>query len=115
MLRVFAMPADTKEFRMRLLIALALVCVAPAVVAQTTIHARNVYISSAQDDAEQMARTGILRHCGRNGGRREGIGMGPTPEAAERACCFYGRHRIVEKAVAYSPVRRMWFAVIRYE
>jgi hypothetical protein len=41
--------------------------------------------------------------------------MGSTPEAAERACCFYGRYRIVEKGVAWSPVRRMWFAVIRYE
>lgn len=72
-------------------------------------------ITTAQDDAEQMARTGILRHCGRAGGRREGIGMGPTPEAAIRNCCFYGRYRIVEKGVAYSPTRRTWFAVIRYE
>lgn len=100
---------------MRFLLALVLACVAEAAVAQTTIYARNVYISSAQDDAEQMARTGILRHCGRNGGRREGIGMGPTPEAALRSCCYYGRYRIVEKAVAWSPVRRAWFAVIRYE
>lgn len=100
---------------MRFLLALVLACVAQAAVAQTTIYARNVYISSAQDDAEQMARTGILRHCGRNGGRREGIGMGPTPEAALRSCCYYGRYRIVEKAVAWSPVRRAWFAVIRYE
>lgn len=95
------------------LLILALFC--STAVAETNIYARRVVISSAQDDAEFMARTGILRHCGRNGGRREGIGMGPTPEAAERACCFYGRYRIVEKAVAYSPVRRMWFAVIRYE
>lgn len=100
---------------MRLLITIAMACVIPAAAAQTTIHARNVYIASAQDDAELMARTGILRHCGRNGGRREGIGMGPTPEAAERACCYYGRYRIVEKGVAYSPARRAWFAVIRYE
>lgn len=79
------------------------------------IHAQSVTINSAQADADQMARTGILRHCGRNGGgRREGIGMGPTPQAAERNCCFYGRYRIVEKAVAWSPVRRAWFAVIRY-
>jgi hypothetical protein len=44
--------------------------------------------------------------------------MGPTPLAAERACCFYsdamrGRYRIVEKGVARGP--RGWFAVIRYE
>lgn len=101
---------------MRFLLALFLLSCALPAVADTNVYARRVVInSSAQQDADEMARTGILRHCGRNGGRREGIGMGPTPEAAERACCFYGRYRIVEKAVAYSPVRRMWFAVIRYE
>jgi hypothetical protein len=72
-------------------------------------------ITTAQEDAETMARTGILRHCGRAGGRREGIGVGPTPQAAERNCCFYGRYRIVEKGVAWSPVKRAYFAVIRYE
>ena len=97
-----------------ILLALALAC-SSAAVADTNIHARNVVISSAQEDAEHMARTGVLRHCGRAGGRREGIGMGSTPQAAERNCCFYGRYRIVEKGVAYSPTRRMWFAVIRYE
>lgn len=84
------------------------VALADGVVITTTI-------TTAQDDAEQMARTGILRHCGRAGGRREGIGMGPTPEAALRNCCFYGRYRIVEKGVAFSPTRRTWFACIRYE
>lgn len=100
---------------MRLALLALLLLVSSAAVADTNIYARRVVISSAQDDAEVMARTGILRHCGRNGGRREGIGCGSTPEAAERACCFYGRYRIVERGVAYSPVRRMWFAVIRYE
>lgn len=84
------------------------VALADGVVITTTI-------TTAQDDAEQMARTGILRHCGRAGGRREGIGMGSTPEAALRNCCFYGRYRIVEKGVAFSPTRRTWFACIRYE
>ena len=73
-----------------------------------------VTITTAQQDADTMARTGVLRHCGRNGGRREGIGQGATPEQALRNCCYYGRYRIVEKAVAWSPVRRAWFAVIRY-
>ena len=83
------------------------------------IHARNVTITSAQQDAEEMARSGVLRHCGRNGGRREGIGFSSSsPEAAQRACCFYqdamrGRYRIVERGVARGP--RGWFAVIRYE
>jgi hypothetical protein len=101
---------------MRFILALAMALVASAAVADTTnIYARRVSITSAQTDAEEIARKGVLRHCGRNGGRREGIGMGSTPEAAERACCFYGRYRIAEKGVAWSPVRRMWFAVIRYE
>ena len=94
---------------------LALAFAVPALADTTNIYARRVVISSAQDDAEEMARTGILRHCGRAGGRREGIGMGSTPDAALRNCCFYGRYRIVEKGVAYSPTRRAYFAVIRYE
>ena len=72
-----------------------------------------VSVTTAQQDAEQMARTGVLRHCGRNGGRREGIGFGSTPEQALRSCCFYGRYRIREQAVVRGA--RGWFAVIRYE
>ena len=101
---------------MRWILALAMALVASAAVADTTVYARRAtVITSAQADAEEMARTGRLRHCGRNGGRREGIGSGSTPEAAERNCCFFGRYRIVEKGVAWSPVARKWFAVIRYE
>lgn len=101
---------------MRFLLALTLALVACSASADTNIYARRVNISSAQIDADEMARTGILRHCGRNGGRREGIGFSTAgPDAACRACCYYGRYRIVEKAVAWSPVRRGWFAVIRYE
>lgn len=105
-------------------ICLAILLAFCGVVAQAdnvVIHARRVNITSAQQDAETMARTGVLRHCGTAGGRREGIGMSSSsPLAAERACCFYsdamrGRYRIVEKGVAWSPVRRAWFAVIRYE
>lgn len=103
---------------MRGLILLGVICACLLAVpagADTNIYARRVVISSAQDDAEVMARTGVLRHCGRNGGRREGIGCGATPEQAMQNCCYYGRYRIVERGVAYSPVRRMYFAVIRYE
>ena len=71
-------------------------------------------VTSAQADADTMASTGRLRHCGRNGGCREGIGFSSvSPEAAERNCCFYGRYRVREKAVARGP--RGWYAVIRYE
>jgi len=100
---------------MRSIVCLLALVFAVPVMADTNIYARRVYISSAQEDAEEMARTGVLRHCGRNGGRREGIGMGSTPDAALRNCCYYGRYRIVERGVAYSPARRAYFAVIRYE
>jgi len=93
-------------------LAVAMICGSVAL-ADTTIVTTT--ITTAQQDAETMARTGVLRHCGRSGGRREGIGVGPTPQAAERNCCFYGRYRIVEKGVAWSPVKRAYFAVIRYE
>jgi len=76
-------------------------------------------IVSAQQAADDMARSGVLRHCGRAGGRREGIGFSSiSPDAAYRSCCYYqeaqrGRYRIVERGVARGP--RGWFAVIRYE
>ena len=99
--------------------ALAFMCATPPGIMfgqDVIVHARRVNISTAQQDAELMARSGVLRHCGTAGGRREGIGMSSSsPLAAERACCFYGRYRIIEKGVAWSPVRRAWFAVIRYE
>ena len=103
-------------------IVLAILLAFFGVVAQAdngiVINARRVNITSAQQDAETMARTGVLRHCGTAGGRMEGIGMGATPQAAEENCCFYrdamrGRYRIVEKGIARGP--RGWFAVIRYE
>ena len=99
--------------RIVLLMALAF-CGVVAQADEYVIHARNVTISSAQDDAETMARTGVLRHCGKNGGRREGIGFSSSsPDAAVRNCCFYGRYRIVERGVARGP--RGWYAVLRYE
>jgi hypothetical protein len=99
--------------RIVLLMALAF-CGVVAQADQYVINARNVTISSAQDDAETMARTGVLRHCGKNGGRREGIGFSSSsPDAAVKACCYYGRYRIVERGVARGP--RGWYAVLRYE
>jgi hypothetical protein len=101
--------------RFSYLVALAMVLACGSAIADTTynVTARNVHISSAQDDAETMARTGVLRHCGRNGGRREGIGYSSSsPDAAVRACCYYGRYRIVERGVARGP--RGWYAVLRY-
>ena len=101
---------------------LLLLCLASVAAADSgVVITQTVTIQSAQDAAESMARTGILRHCGSNGGRREGIGFSTAgPDAAAKNCCFYndamrGRYRIVERGVAWSPVRRGWFAVIRYE
>lgn len=84
--------------------------------AETNVYARRVIVNnSAQIDADEMARTGVLRHSGRTS-RREGIGFSTAgPDAALRSCCYYGRYRIAEKAVAWCPSRRGWFAVIRYE
>jgi len=106
----------------RIVLAIAFLMGTPpcmSMAADVIVHARRVNITSAQQDAETMARTGVLRHCGTAGGKREGIGFSSSsPLAAERACCFYsdamrGRYRIVEKGVARGP--RGWFAVIRYE
>jgi hypothetical protein len=102
----------------RIVLAIAFMCATPGIIfgQDVIVHARRVNISSAQQDAEIMARSGVLRHCNTAGGRREGIGFSSAgPDAAERNCCFYGRYRIVEKGVAYSTSRRGWFAVIRYE
>lgn len=101
---------------MRLLVcALGLFMFVPAAQAENVVVTTTTTIVSAEASAQQMARTGILRHCGRAGGRREGIGFSTaSPSAARKACCFFGRYRIVEEAVVWSPIRRGWFAVIRY-
>ena len=96
-----------------LILAAALSCLPGFVNAEEIVVTTTV--STAQQDADQMARTGILRHCGRAGGRREGIGFSTSsPEAACKACCYSGRYKVVERGVAYSHVRRGWFAVQRY-
>jgi hypothetical protein len=106
----------------RIVLALAFLMASPPGIMfgqDVIINARRVNITSAQQDAETMARTGVLRHCGTAGGRREGIGF--STSSAQRAIessCYYsdamrGRYRIVEKGVARGP--RGWFAVIRYE
>jgi hypothetical protein len=100
----------------RIVLALAfLIATPPGIIfgQDVIINARRVNISSAQQDAETMARTGVLRHCG-TAGRREGIGFSSSsPDAAVKNCCYYGRYRIVERGVARGP--RGWYAVLRYE
>ena len=83
-----------------------------ALVAASASAAGPTVIVTAQDHATIIARRGVLVHS--KCGQYEGIGCGSTPEAARRNCCYFGRRQIVEEGVAYSPVKRMWFAVIRY-
>lgn len=80
--------------------------------AQTVVTARRPVIVTAQDHAVVLARRGTLLHS--SCGQTEGIGVGATPEQARRNCCFFGSRKIVEEGVAYSPVTRRWYAVIRY-
>jgi hypothetical protein len=105
----------------RIVLAIAFLCATPGITfgQDVIVHARRVNISTAQQDAELMARSGVLRHCGTAGGRREGIGFSTSSaQQAVESSCFYrdamrGRYRIIEKGVARGP--RGWFAVIRYE
>ena len=73
-----------------------------------------ITITTAQADAETMARTGVLRHCGRSGGILEGIGMSSvSADAALRRCCYWGRpYREIGIARSRSG---MWYAVVRYK
>jgi len=97
---------------MRFLFALLVCLAAVSAKADNRVVVRGPAVVTAQDHATIIARRGSLVHSHCN--QCEGIGMGSTPEAARRNCCFFGRRQIVEEGVAYSPVRRMWFAVIRY-
>jgi len=74
---------------------------------------------TAQQQADENARTGRMAHCRVLHGRREGVGFSSSSaQQAIESCCFVrdaqrGRYRIVEQGVARGP--RGWFAVIRYE
>jgi hypothetical protein len=74
---------------------------------------------TAQQQADENARTGRMAHCRVLHGRREGVGFSSSSaQQAVESCCFWrdaqrGRYRIVEQGVARGP--RGWFAVIRYE
>ena len=104
---------------MRWFLWMTLVLVVCNVVAADTVVVTQSVVVSAQQAAADMARTGVLRHCGRAGGRREGIGYSSVSAAAAlKACCFSreaerGIYRIVDEGVARGP--RGWFAVRRYE
>ena len=98
---------------MRFVFALLIASVATLAVADgTVVVRRGGTVITAQDHATIIARRGSLVHS--QCSQTEGIGMGSTPEAARRACCFFGRKTIIEEGIAYSPVTRRYYAVIRY-
>jgi len=96
---------------MRFLTLCFILCVAS--VAQADTRTRTVTVTrSAQEDADYMARTGILRHRGGQQGY-EGIGYSTVSgEAACRASCYWGKRKV--KEVAVSRGARGWFACVRY-
>jgi hypothetical protein len=96
---------------MRFAIVVLIALVASFAEGQTVV-VRGPAVVSAQEHAVIIARRGTLVHS--QCSQTEGIGMGSTPEAARRNCCFFGKRVIVEEGIAYSPARRMYFAVIRY-
>jgi len=89
----------------------AFACSASAVQTTTTIV---IQTTTAQQDAESMARRGVLGHCGRAGGRREGVGFSAvSADHAIRSCCFWGKYRARDVGVARGT--RGWYACVRYE
>jgi hypothetical protein len=98
---------------MRFVFALLICLVATFAVADgTVVVRRGGSVITAQDHAVIIARRGSLVHS--QCSQTEGIGMGSTPEQARRNCCYFGRKVILEEGIAYSPTRRMYFAVLRY-
>jgi len=96
-----------KTLLLSLAIALAS-CTVQAAESVTTIT-----ITTAQQDAETMARTGILRHCRTAGGCVEGIGMSSvSADAAIRRCCFWGRP--VREIGVCRGRNGMYYACVRY-
>jgi hypothetical protein len=101
---------------MRNAVAALIVLVLSSVASADTVvvhRPSTVVITSAQAHAETLANSGSFHHSSCN--QYEGIGTGSTPEQARRNCCLFGRRKIVEEGVAWSPIRRRWIAVIRYQ
>ena len=81
--------------------------------AQAAESVTTITITTAQQDAETMARTGILKHCRTAGGCVEGIGMSSvSADAAIRRCCFWGRP--VREIGVCRGRNGMYYACVRY-
>ena len=106
---------------MNVLIALTFAiccCAIAAQAADTTTTTTKAVIpnvaTSAQDDADEMARTGIMRHRGNNCNCLEGVATADTRQRAIERCCFWNTgHTIIEIGVAQGRCGR-WFACVRY-
>lgn len=71
--------------------------------------------SLAQRKAEIQASQDCMRHVGGGfgGGRYEGVGFSTSsPDAAIRACCYWGRRSVREIGVARGA--RGWYATVIY-
>jgi hypothetical protein len=95
-------------------------CLLPPRVVITSPAPASVVVSgnvtvSAQGWADHLAATGSFCHCSRRGGGYEGLGFGPTPDAACRRACYWGQRRVREIGTAWCPHRRGYVAVVRYE
>lgn len=66
----------------------------------------------AQAHAESMAASGSLVHASAHGATYEGVGTGPTPQAALNSCCNNGGV-VLEEGVSQGRDGR-WFACRRY-
>jgi len=96
-------------------ILLAVACLFASVASADTVvvRGRATVVQTAQDAAVVIARRGALVHSGCS--QTEGIGFSTeSPDAAIRRCCFWGKRQPVDIGVAWSPLRRGWFAVVRY-
>ena len=104
--------------RFMVMMTLALLMGAATARAEQTFTVTTTVVS-AQQQADENARTGRMAHCRVLHGRREGVGFSSSSaRQAVESCCFWrdaqrGRYRIVEQGVARGP--RGWYAVIRYE
>jgi hypothetical protein len=89
-------------------------CGSPA--ATATVRQRTVTVTrggTAQADAEAMAASGVMRHCGHNGGQYEGVGFSTSSaDDAVSRCCYWGQKQPAEIGVARGS--RGWFACVLY-
>ena len=67
--------------------------------------------NGAQAHADAMASRGVLVHASSHGATYEGIGVGPSPDAALAECCNNGG-TILEEGTAFGNGR--WYACRRY-